>query len=98
VDPAPIEAHRALALTPVAGDSLPSTHRKVISMAHQTYLDKAAVVDVLRSRDLHGRADWVEREFGALIDTTRNASLLQTLGIDVATMSPRESASQAAAR
>jgi hypothetical protein len=67
-------------------------------MAQQTYLDKAAVVEVLRSRDLHGRAEWVEREFGAFIDASRNASLLQTLGIDVATMSPRESASQATAR
>jgi hypothetical protein len=41
------------------------------------------VVASLRSRDLHGRADWVEKELPALIDTARNASLLRTLGIDV---------------
>jgi hypothetical protein len=35
---------------------------------------------------LHERADWVDREFPALIDTAKNASLLRTLGIDVATM------------
>ncbi len=40
----------------------------------------------LRSRELHGRADWVDREFSALIDTARNAALLRTLGIDVAAM------------
>ena len=40
----------------------------------------------LRSRDLHGRADWVDREFPALINTASNAALLRTLGIDVAAM------------
>lgn len=41
------------------------------------------MVETLRSRDLHGRADWVEKELPALIDTARNASLLRTLGINV---------------
>lgn len=31
------------------------------------------VVAALRSRDLHGRADWVERELPPLIDTASNA-------------------------
>jgi hypothetical protein len=48
------------------------------------------VVASLRSRDLHGRADWVEKELPALIDTARNASLLRTLGINVETQSPEE--------
>lgn len=52
-------------------------------MAAATCVKKAVVVATLRSRDLHGRADWVEKELPALIDTARNASLLQTLGIDV---------------
>jgi len=33
-------------------------------------------VAALRARHLHGRADWVEKELPALIDTARNASLL----------------------
>jgi hypothetical protein len=48
---------------------------------------KADVVATLRSRELHGRADWLDREMPALIDTSKNASLLETLGIDVAAMS-----------
>ncbi len=55
-------------------------------MATATLVKKTAVVETLRSRDLHGRADWVEKEFPALIDTTRNASLLRTLGINVDTL------------
>jgi hypothetical protein len=37
----------------------------------------------LRSRDLHRRADWVEKDLPVLIDTTGHASLLRNLGIDV---------------
>ncbi|MCW6003456.1 hypothetical protein K1W54_02495 [Micromonospora sp. CPCC 205371] len=57
-------------------------------MAAATCVEKTVVVATLRSRDLHGRADWVEKELPALIDTTRNASLLQTLGINVETSTP----------
>jgi hypothetical protein len=52
-------------------------------MATATYLKKSDVVTTLRSRDLVSRADWVEKTFPALIDTARNASLLQNLGIDI---------------
>jgi len=52
-------------------------------MTRSTHIDKAEVVATLRSRDLHGRADWVDRELPALIDTGKNAALLRTLGIDV---------------
>jgi hypothetical protein len=52
-------------------------------MATAMYLKKSDVVTTLRSRDLPSRADWVEKEFPALIDTARNASVLQTLGINV---------------
>lgn len=44
---------------------------------------KTEVVSILRSRNLHSRADWVEKELPALIDTARNAALLRTLNIDV---------------
>lgn len=47
---------------------------------------KAVVVATLRSRDLHGRADWVDKEFPQLIDTANNAGLLHTLGIDLDTL------------
>jgi len=57
-------------------------------MAAATCVKKNVVVAILRSRDLHGRADWVDKELPALIDTARNASLLQTLGINVDTLSP----------
>jgi hypothetical protein len=57
-------------------------------MAVGTCVKKTVVVATLRSQDLHGRADWVEKEFPALIDTARNASLLHTLGINVDTLTP----------
>jgi hypothetical protein len=49
---------------------------------------KTVVVATLRSRDLHGRADWVENALPPLIDTARNASLLRTLGINVDALTP----------
>jgi len=52
-------------------------------MTAATCVKKTVVVATLRSRDLHGRADWVDKELPALIDTARNAALLRTLGIDV---------------
>jgi hypothetical protein len=58
-------------------------------MSGSVFVDRAEVVAALRSRELHGRADWVDRELPALIDTSKNAALLRTLGIDVATMSSR---------
>jgi hypothetical protein len=63
-------------------------------MATATYVKKSDVVTTLRSRDLRSRADWVEKEFPALIDAARNASLLQTLGIDVDALAIEPSGSQ----
>ena len=40
------------------------------------------MVATLRARELHRRADWVEKDLPALIDTSGYASLLRTLGID----------------
>lgn len=57
-------------------------------MAVAMCVKKTLVVATLRARDLHGRADWAEKELPALIDTARNASLLRTLGINVDTLSP----------
>lgn len=51
-------------------------------MTGSTYIDKLEVLATLRSRELHERADWVDRELPAFIDTVKNAALLRTLGID----------------
>jgi hypothetical protein len=53
-------------------------------------IDKALVVAALRARNLHARADWVERQLPDLIDTDKNQSLLDTLGIDVDQLPPVE--------
>ena len=52
-------------------------------MSGSTYVDKHKVTASLRLRDLHNRADWVDRELPAWIDTVENAALLRTLGIDL---------------
>jgi hypothetical protein len=52
-------------------------------MTGTTYVDKLTVTESLRARELHDRADWVDRQFPALIDTAKNAALLRTLGIDL---------------
>jgi hypothetical protein len=57
-------------------------------MTSATFVRKTVVVATLRSRDLHGRADWVEKELPGLIDTASNAALLSTLGIDVDALAP----------
>ncbi len=57
-------------------------------MAATTCVEKSMVVAALRSRDLHDRADWVERQLPALIDAASNAALLRMLGIDLDTLTP----------
>ena len=51
-------------------------------MSEPVYVDKAKVIAELRSRQLHARADWIDRELPGLIDIYKNSSLLQMLGID----------------
>lgn len=46
------------------------------------HVASAEIVTILRSRGLHDRADWVEREFPRVIDTDENGSLLRMLHID----------------
>jgi hypothetical protein len=55
-------------------------------MTVATCVKKTLLVATLRARDLHGRADWVDKELPAVIDTERNASLLRTLGINLDTL------------
>lgn len=58
------------------------------------HIDKAEIVATLRSKGLHARADWADRELPRLVDTYKNGSLLRTLDIDPAAMSPVEVASR----
>jgi hypothetical protein len=52
------------------------------------HIEKAAIVSELRSRGLHGKADWVDRELPDLVDTYENAALLRLLGVDPAAILP----------
>jgi hypothetical protein len=47
-------------------------------------IDKGRILDELRRRGQHARADWVDRTLPARVDTVRNAGLLATLGLDPA--------------
>jgi hypothetical protein len=57
-------------------------------MSEPVYVDKAKVIADLRSRQLHARADWVDRELPGLIDTYKNSALLKMLGTDLDAMAP----------
>ncbi|MFI7598185.1 hypothetical protein [Actinoplanes sp. NPDC049681] len=67
-------------------------------MTAPAFVDKAKVTADLRFRQLHARADWVDREFPELIDTDKNASLLRMLGIDPGTMAPGAAAGRCTGR
>ena len=58
------------------------------------YIDKADIVAILRRRGLDDRADWVDRQLSALVDTHRNASLLRMLDIDPAALPSVDAARQ----
>lgn len=47
---------------------------------------RAEIVSILRSRALHARVDWLQRELLEVVDVVRNRSLLSMLGIDPATL------------
>jgi hypothetical protein len=57
-------------------------------------IDKAEIISVLRSRGLHARADWVDRELPELVDTYKNGALLQMLDVDPAAIPPVDVASR----
>jgi hypothetical protein len=57
------------------------------------YVDKTMVLAVLRSRQLHARADWVDRELPGLIDIHKNSALLHMLSIDLDAMASGDVAS-----
>jgi hypothetical protein len=47
-------------------------------------IDKSRIVEALRERGLHARADWVDRELPDSVDADKNASLLVTLNLNPA--------------
>jgi hypothetical protein len=50
------------------------------------HIGKAEIVALLRSRGLHDRADWVDRQLPQVVDTYTNGSLLRMLHIDPAAL------------
>ncbi len=58
------------------------------------YIEKFEIIRVLRSRQLHERADWVDRQLPELVDTYKNSALLEMLGVDPTTIPPSTVASR----
>jgi len=58
------------------------------------YIEKAEIVSLLRSRQLHARADWVDRELPDLVDTYKNSALLRMLSVDPTAIPSVDVASQ----
>ncbi len=53
-------------------------------------VEKIEIIGILRDRGLQDRADWVDRQLPAVVDTGKNGSLLSMLDIDPATLQPVE--------
>jgi hypothetical protein len=54
-------------------------------------INRSAIVAILRKRELHARADWVEHTLPAIVDIRRHAGLLATLHIDPADLTAQQS-------
>ena len=46
-----------------------------------TEVDKQKILQILRDRGLHARAEWVDRQLPERVDLDKNAGLLATLHI-----------------
>jgi hypothetical protein len=46
-----------------------------------TEVDKRKILQILRDRGLHARAEWVDRQLPERVDLEKNAGLLATLHI-----------------
>ncbi|RLK25473.1 hypothetical protein DER29_3480 [Micromonospora sp. M71_S20] len=89
--PDAVAAHPAAAGP--AGSSAPTAppprqrrtgNRPTITTKEQTMtISRNTIVAALRRRGQHTRADWVERELPAQVDTSRHAGLLATLRLDL---------------
>jgi hypothetical protein len=49
-----------------------------------TEVDKRKILQILRDRGLHARAEWVDRQLPERVDLDKNAGLLATLHISPA--------------
>ncbi|MEV1289071.1 hypothetical protein [Micromonospora sp. NPDC049679] len=47
-------------------------------------IDKSKIVEALRQRGQHSRADWAERELPERIDTAQHSGILATLNLNPA--------------
>lgn len=47
-------------------------------------IDKSKILEVLRRRGQHTRADWVDRQLPDPVDTAQNAGILATLDLNPA--------------
>ncbi|MGN9909306.1 hypothetical protein ACTMTJ_17315 [Phytohabitans sp. LJ34] len=55
------------------------------------HVEKTRIIEALRSRGLHERADWVDRQLPIVVDTHENGSLLRMLQIDLTAIGRPES-------
>ncbi|MEU4780788.1 DUF5994 family protein [Micromonospora sp. NPDC023633] len=90
--PAPVASHPADAATsaPALGPTTPPPRQRrtddlpTITTKERTMtVSRHTIVSALRRRGQHTRADWVERELPAQVDTARHAGLLATLRLDL---------------
>ncbi|MEW2379229.1 DUF5994 family protein [Micromonospora sp. NPDC047812] len=58
-------------------------HPTITTEEQTMTVSRHTIVAALRRRGQHTRADWVERELPAQVDTTRHAGLLATLRLDL---------------
>jgi hypothetical protein len=56
------------------------------------HVEKSHIIEVLRSRGLHERADWVDKVLPEVVDAHENGSLLRMLRIDPKAMARSDSA------
>lgn len=54
-------------------------------------IEKRRILDALRRRGQHVRADWVDRELPDHVDTLRHGGLLATLDLDPADLADEPS-------
>lgn len=50
----------------------------------QMDIDRSRIIQALHQRGQHDRADWVARALPDPVDSTKNAGILATLGLDLA--------------
>jgi hypothetical protein len=83
-------ASRAVALIRSPHHARAHQETEEYDMNDTVYVDKTEVIAQLHARQLHDRAQWVDRQLPGKIDAGKNHSLLQMLGIDLDATTPEE--------